>query len=160
MSKPATGQVLTNADGGHSARIRIGPGESGRVVFPVAVRTRDQATTRGALLADLARRLRKTATPQDEIKIIIEGIAAASTDKALAQVVNAAEALIRGETTKASGAIAPTFEDFAKDWTDGKLHKAHPDHVREKDSTRDEGALRMYINPVIGPTRIADVTLE
>jgi integrase len=159
MSKPATGQVIPTAHG-HSARIRVGPGESGRVVFPMATRTREQATTRAALLACLARRLRKTATPQDEIKIIIEGIAAANTDRTLAQVVNAAEALIRGETTKASSAIAPTFEDFAKDWTDGKLHNAHPDHVREKDSTRDEGALRMYINPVIGPTRIADVTLE
>jgi hypothetical protein len=126
----------------------------------MAVRTREQTTTRAALVADLARRLRRTATPQDEIKVIIEGTAAANTDKALAQVVNAAEALIRGETTKAGGAMAPTFENFAKEWTDGKLHKAHPDHVREKNSTRDEGTLRMYINPVIGSTRIADVTLE
>ena len=31
-----------------------------------------------------------------------------------------------------TGARAPTFADFAKDWTSGELRKKYPDHVREK----------------------------
>jgi integrase len=160
MSKQATGQVLHNAHG-YSVRVRIGSGPNDRVVFAlVGVRTREQVAARAALVSDLAKRLRTASTPRQEIAVLIEETAAAKTDKDVAECTAFAEAILRGETRKVASAKAPTFEDFAAEWTDGKLHKAHPDHVREKDPTRDLGALRMYINPVIGSTRIADVTLE
>ncbi len=82
------------------------------------------------------------------------------TDKALAALTRVAEEIIEGERPKISGAEAPTFEAFAKEWTSGDLHKKDPDHVRDKDAARDEEVLRLYINPVIGQVRIADVTLD
>lgn len=53
-----------------------------------------------------------------------------------------------------------TFEWFARQWTSGKLHEKYPDHVRAKDSTRDESALRLYINPQIGPKPLGAITLD
>ncbi len=156
MPPPRTGNVRKHANG-YSARIRIGPKE--RPSFDLAVRTDDAAEGRAAFLADLASRLRPVAAP-DEIKAILEAAGGASTEKGLQQVKDAADAIANGETTKATSAMAPTFATFAADWTKGELRKKYPDHVRAKDSTRDTQVLRDFINPALGTTRIADVTLE
>lgn len=158
MPRTATGQVLKHANG-YSARVRIGPGPNDRPSFALAVRGDEAADERAALLADLAKRMRPMAAP-DEIKEILEAAGNARTEKGLEGAKEAAELLIRGEASKASSAMAPTFAAFAEDWTSGKLREKHPDHVRAKDSTRDEELLRLYINPSLGPTRIADVTLD
>jgi integrase len=155
---PRTGQVRANSNG-FSARIRVAPGAGGRVSFELAARSETAAEERAALLASMADALRGAAAP-DEIELLLAEAGKARNEKALAEVKAAADAIAKGETTKAASAKAPTFEEFAKSWTSGDLHKKHPDHVRAKDSTRDLEVLRLYINPVIGPLRIADVLLE
>ncbi len=156
MPPPRTGNVRKHANG-YSARIRIGP--NNRPSFGLAAQSDDAAEERAELLAELALRLRPMAPP-DEIKTILEAVGNARTEKGLQEAKEAAEAIAIGETSKAASAMAPTFAKFAERWTSGDLRKDHPDHVREKDSTRDEQVLRDYINPEIGSTRIADVTLE
>jgi integrase len=156
MPRPRTGNIRKHASG-YSARIRIGPKD--RPSFTLGVRSDDAAEERAELLADIAARLRPMA-PREEIKVVLEAVGNARTERGLQEAKDAAEALASGEARTAASVAAPTFEDFAKDWTSGKLRKNHPDHVREKDSTEDTRICRMYLNPVIGPTRIPDVTLE
>jgi integrase len=152
-----TGNVRKHANG-YSARVRIGPKE--RPSFELAVGSDKAAEERAELLADLAKRLRPVAA-LEEIRIIIEAAGNARTERGLREAIAAAEAIIRGETTTAAGGVAPTFADFADDWTSGKLHKKFPDHVRKKkDVTEDEQILRDRINPLIGPVRLPDVTIE
>ncbi len=154
----ATGQVLETANG-FSARVRVAPGPNGRPSFPLAVGSRAAAQERTNVLAGIAKRLRGIAA-RTELEELLTAAGEARTPKALADALKVADMLAAGETERVASGLAPTFEDFAKDWTSGGLRKKFPDHVREKDATRDVQVLRDYINPVIGPTHIPDVTLE
>ena len=155
MPKAATGHFLKHANG-YSARVRIG---GGRPSFPLAVRSDGAAELRAKLLGDVAKRLAGVASVY-EIGELLKAIAGARTDKGLAQALEAVDAIATGVAKTTKSALTPTFEAFAKDWTSGELHRKHPDHVREKDSTRDAQVLRDFINPAIGPKPMADVTLE
>jgi integrase len=159
MPRHATGQVLEYANG-YSARIRIGAGAKGRRSFPIAARDKAAAEERRALLANLAERLRGAAGPE-EIAQLLEIAGQARSDKALRAARDAAEAIAAGTTTRAAAAIAPTFEVFAKEWTDGALHKKHPDHVKEKRTAyRDSQLLRLYVLPITKDIRLPDFELE
>jgi integrase len=159
MARFATsGQLLRNASG-YSARIRVGPAPKDRRVFPLAARSEAEAEQRAALLADIAKRLRPVAAPDEIAELLLEG-GKARTERGLAVVIEAADAIASGTTTRAKSAIAPTFADFAAEWTSKDLHRRYPDHVRDKDETEDVQQLRDYINPQIGSTRLPDVALE
>ena len=57
------------------------------------------------------------------------------------------------------GSIA--FQTFAKQWTDGDLHKAHPDHVKDKKSVKDDKwRLEKHVYPVAGNVRLDAFTLD
>jgi len=159
VGRAATGQVIRHAHG-YSARIRIAPGPDGQPSFPLGVGSEKAAEERKAVLADMAKRLRGVAG-LDEIKTILQTAGQARTDAEMAGALDVVNAIAKGETkTTTTGATVPTFEEFGRQWTSGELHKKHPDHVRTKDATRDLEVLRLHVNPVIGPTRIADITLE
>ncbi len=158
MPRKATGQVLHNATG-YSARVRVAPGDEGRPCFALSVRDDAEAEKRTQILAEMAKRLRPVVGAEEIVEVLTDA-GKARTAKELDEVEEIVRAIEAGETRKASSAVTPTFEDFAKTWTSGDLRKKHPDHVRDKDSTRDVQVLRDYINPVIGPMRIPDVTLE
>jgi integrase len=158
MSRHATGQVLYH-QGVTSVRVRIAPGAGGSPSFRLAVKGKEAADARAAVLADIARRLRGVASPLELRELLgIAGLARTPGD--LAEAVKVADDIAAGTTSKVASAIAPTVTAFAADWTSGKLRKAHVDHVREKDHARDAQVFRDYINPVIGATRLPDVTLE
>jgi hypothetical protein len=71
----------------------------------------------------------------------------------------AAEALCAGQTLVGAPEI-PTFEDFAAEWTSGRIAKRHPDHVVAKEtSDDDERLLKLYVNPVLRGLRLDQVTL-
>ncbi len=154
----AKGQVLQTATG-YSARVRVAPGPNGRPSFPLAARSEAAAEERTKVLAGIAKRLRGPAS-RNELEELLTAAGDARTPNALADALKVADMLEAGETERVTSALAPTFEAFAKEWTSGDLRKKHPDHVREKDATRDLQVLRDYINPEIGPTHLPDVTLE
>jgi len=156
MAREATGQTRTNADGTKSIRIRTGSGKNDRAWFRLP---RKLGAERAKLLADLALRLRMVSAPA-EVETLLGFVADARTAKGLEDAVGACEDVATGVVKIAATAMAPAFEDFAADWTSGKLHKAHPDHVRDKDHTSDIAILRDHVIPVFGPVRIPDVTLE
>jgi integrase len=158
MPREATGQVVQYAHG-YSARIRVDSGTKGRRSFPIAVRDEAAAEARRELLANMAKRL-KGAAPPDEIAHLLEIAARARSDKALKAAQDAADAIARGGTTRTVAAMAPTFEAFAKEWTDGVLHRRYPDHVKEKrTASRDAELLRLYILPVARDIRLPDFEL-
>lgn len=75
-------------------------------------------------------------------------------------VVGAVDALCAGQTREQKTAQALTFEQFAKQWTDGELAKKHPDHVRAKRSAaRDEELLRLYVLPHVRDVRVDEFAL-
>ncbi len=158
MPRKATGQVLRHANG-YSARVRIAAGPKGRPSFQLAVRTYEDADARAMLLADMAKSLRAVATA-GELTELLKRAAHARTDKGLRAAQEAADIIATGGAPRTAAVLAPTFEEFAKKWTSGELNRDFPDHVREKDSTRDREVLRLYINPAVGATRIDGVTLE
>ncbi len=158
MARAATGQLIRNAMG-FSVRVRVGPGAGDRPAILLDARREGEARARAALLADLALRLRPHASP-DEVRQLLTLGGQARTERELAVVLEACEAIAKGQTVRASAVAVPTFAAFAEEWTSGRLRKAHPDHVRRKDPEDDIQVLADYINPVVGPKRITDVTLE
>jgi integrase len=99
-------------------------------------------------------------TTAEELQRFLKVIASAKTEKGLLAAQDAVNVMAAGGTTRLRAVQTPTFEDFAKSWTSGALHREFPDHVRAKDPTRDTEVLKLYINPLIGDTRVADVSLE
>jgi integrase len=155
MPKQATGHVLEHANG-YSARVRIG---DGRPSFPLAVPNKEAAEARAKLLVDIAKRLR--AIPTEEVSQLIELVANARTEKKLRAALDAVDLIASGGTTTAKAALAPTFEEFAKEWTDGELHRKYPDHVKKKKtSDRDAELLSLYVLPHVGHVRLPDFSLE
>jgi integrase len=155
MARRRTGNVRHTSDG-WSSRVRIAPND--RPTFTLAVRSEGDAHARSLLLADIANRLNGI-VPVEEVKALVGIAASAKTDRALRVALEAVDAITSGNTTKTSSALTPTFKDFAEEWTSGRLRERFPDHVRAKDSTRDEELLRLYINDLIGNERIADIGL-
>ena len=158
MPRHATGQVLQYANG-YSARIRVGDGPTGRVSFPIAARDRAAAEERRQLLANMAKRLRGAAAAS-EIAHLLEIAGQARSEKALSAARDAADAIASGKTMRAAAALAPTFEAFAKEWTDGDLHRKYPDHVKDKRTAyRDAELLHLYILPIVKHIRLPDFGL-
>ncbi len=95
MARAATGQVIRNADGGYSARVRVGP--NARPQVWIFASTESEAETRAGILADVAKRLRPVAAP-DEIAALLAEAGKARTEKALAVVLEVVEAIANGTT--------------------------------------------------------------
>jgi len=55
---------------------------------------------------------------------------------------------------------ATTFRDVGEDWTDGKLHKKWPDHVKLKRSVADDEGRLSLLYKTIGDVPLSDFTLE
>jgi integrase len=125
----------------------------------LAVKSDEDVATRTALLEEMAARLKGIIPPED-VLVLLKVTGAAKTTRQLHDASAAVDAVVTGQTSKATSALAPTFAKFAEAWTKGELRKKHPDHVREKDSTRDAQILRDYVNPKIGHLHLPDVTLD
>jgi acyl transferase domain-containing protein len=128
-----------------SARVRVAPGQNGRRSFALAAKTKEEVEARTALLAEWSERMQGLAPVESIVSILRDG-GRARTEKRLAEVREAVEVVAAGLATKKTSVLAPSFEDFAADWTGGKLQRAHPDHVRDKEHARDIQILRDYVN--------------
>ena len=156
MSKEATGELRHLADG-FTARITI----EGRIRkdFPLtACHAEAEAIHRCKALAQIAARLRR-AGHAGEIEQLIAMGAKARIGRPWEAVSAAVDALCSGQARE-KGPQVPTFEDFAADWTSGRLAKKYPDHVPTKESSGDDARhLKLYINPVLKGLRLDQVTL-
>jgi hypothetical protein len=72
-----------------------------------------------------------------------------------------AEGALCGGRARDRAAQAPTFGNFAKQWTDGDLAKRYRDHVLRKDTSDDDARhLKLHINPILADIRLDEVTLD
>jgi integrase len=162
MPRPVTGELRTLANG-YEARIRIDD-EGNRKGFGLtAIRAGDKAAgvERCTAMAQMALRLRR-AGHADDVEELMKMAARARAGKPWEHVVAAVDLLCGGRTTE-NGPSPITFKELGEQWRDGDLHRRFRDHVvakKEKSISRDEEIARIYVDPELGETPVADVTLE
>lgn len=141
------------------ARITIATGDRVALWLQTCrVQDEAKARARGALMGDLAKRMRAGHIPKAVIRSLLEHAAVRDGD-ALDEVVLACERLISGEA-EPPVTSSTTLREFGEEWTSGKLHVRWPDHVKLKTSARDdEERLRLYVYPLIGQFPITEITL-
>jgi integrase len=119
------------------------------------------AHARCEILAGLAAKLRAADVHLDTSEQLLKR-AGARDGKALAAVLEAADAVIKGSTTakpRRKGVLS--FEDVGKLWTTGALAAEYPDHVKvKKTADRDRQRLERYIYPHLEGVALAEVTLD
>ena len=155
MPRSATGELRRLASG-FAARITI-EGRKRRD-FPLPTCASEAAAKeRTAALAVVALRLRR-AGHADKVRKLVAMGAKARAGRPWNTFLGAVDALCQGTVEAVTD--VPTFEDFAKDWTDGELARRFPDHVKHKRSAeRDEELLRIYILPHVKEVRLDEFTL-
>ncbi len=157
MGRPSTGELRRLVDG-FEARITIKGRDRAGFRLPTC-KTESEARERCAAMAEIAMRVRRAGFV-DHLEKLLEQAALARAGRSWEAVAAAVNTLCAGNAEDAAHAKVPTFEDFAKEWTSGKLHKDYPDHVPDKDSEQDARRLTKYVNPVIGGLLITEVTLD
>jgi len=145
MPREAKGEVRRLASG-FAARITIEGRERRDFVLPTCA-VEAAAEERTTALARVAARLRR-AGRLDEVPKMLELGAKARSGRPWHTFVAAVEGLCSG--TVEARADVPTFEAFAKQWTDGELEQRFPDHAPPKKHEADERFLRLYVNPHVG----------
>jgi integrase len=155
MPRSATGELRHLADG-FAARITI-EGRDRRDFVLATCKSEEAAAERKAALAKIAARLRRAGHVDKVLKLIETG-AKVRAGRPWDTFVAAIDVLCSG--TVEAIADVPTFADFAKDWTDGKLTERFPDHVPKKDHDPDERFLRLYVNPHVGSVPLNEFTFD
>jgi len=157
MAREATGELRRRTDG-FGAVITI-EGRTRREFRLDGCPTADRARERCKALAAMAARLRRAGHVSEIERLLAIG-AKARAGRPWDAVCAAADALCAGETRQIA-AQAPTFEDFAAEWTGGGLARRHPDHVPTKTtSDDDQRLLRLYVNPMLRGLRLDQITLS
>jgi len=160
MGREATGELRPLADG-WAARITI-QGRTRRDFVLATCATEAEAAERCKALATFAARLRRAEQSAEDTVRVLEMAAKQRAGRPWQAVCEAVDALCKGEARdKGTGAQAPLFSEWARQWTSGELAKRYPDHVREKRSSdRDEQLLRLHVLPHVEGVRVDEFALE
>lgn len=129
-----------------------------RKVFALFPKSEAAARERAQVVCDLAAALRREekAHTRDGIKLL--ELAALANPRMLKGAQSAVKALLAGELEDES--TCPTFAEVAADWTSGKLHKEHPDHVKKTDAVANEIRLRFICGVDLGGTKFGEMPLD
>jgi integrase len=159
MADPRSAETRRTADGTYSARVTI-VGRTRRWLAMPWCRDESVADARARALTEIARRVRAAGHVED-LPELLRMAARARPDRWESVVLTGVDRLCAGKTTPLSEAGRLTVAEFGRQWRSGELHTKYPDHVpAKKDSTRDDGLARVYVDPVIGDRLIAEVTLD
>lgn len=155
----AKGEVIQLGTGWH-ARIRVASGK--RKGFTLAsCRTEEQAQERASAMTQISIRLRRAGHEAADVERILDEAARARHGRAWEAVIAFVDSLCGGELEQVRTDTVPTFADFIKDWTSGKLAELYPDHVQVKASSdRDADLARIYISREIGHLRLDQIRLD
>jgi len=159
MGKQATGELVKLRAGGFSARLRIDEGGTRKEFHLEACKTEAEARARCTAMASMAAQVRK-AGHGAALPDLLAMAAKAPEGERWDAVVGAVRMLLNGRMEPVSAASSVTVAQFGKQWRTGELHKRYPDHVKDKDSDRDEQLARLYVEPIIGGKTLATLTLE
>jgi len=139
-------------------RARHDQGQGTRNFLLSTCRTEREAEERAKLLAELAQRFRRAGVIDlPDARKLLE-TAASCARGLLPDIMTVAGELVGGELV--DGEDVPTFKELAKDWTDGKLHREFPDHVKAKDSTVDALRLKKLNDIDVGGIKLGDIALD
>lgn len=139
------------------ANARFGAGE--RLEFRVPwARAEAEALERARVMGEVAEAL-VTVGRRDLVRATVRQIAEATTEKRLAVVLKAVQAIVDG-AIKAGHARDITFKQWGERYTSGELSRLWPDHVREKDWDDDRSRLERYVYPHVGGVPVVAFTFE
>jgi integrase len=160
MPRKATGNVYESR-GRWYARITLDKGNRPSIPLPTCA-DETAAEKRGAVLADLARRLRAERVPLAVARELVERAGKAEQGKALDKVLAAATAICSGEARPKVDPSKPvTFRQLGERWTSGELARLYSDHVRERRTAAQVAAkLDKHVYPIVGPVPVASFTLD
>lgn len=160
MPRKATGNVYESR-GRWYARITLAKGERPSIPLPTCADER-AAEARGAVLADLAARLRRESVPLGTARELVERAGKAAQGKALDKVLSAAAAICsRDARPKADPSKPVTFQNVGERWTSGELARLYPDHVKAKSTAeRDAQRLERYVYPLLTGVPLEAFTID
>lgn len=145
---------------GWEALIRIDKGKRrGFALTSIAPTDEAAARERCNEMGRIALRVRQ-AGRVDKLPKLLELAAVARAGKAWDAILAAADRLCAGTIEPLSEAARVTVHEFGKQWQTGDLHRRYPDHVKLKNAKRDKELARIYVDPVIGERRIAELELD
>lgn len=158
MPRARTGTVVWSG-GLAYARITLVGDQRASLPMPWA-QAEKEARERTTLLSAWARELLAAGQADAAERILGRG-AAATAGKELDAVRRFVAAIVaRKPPVEAAPGTAVTFEDVAKRWVSGELHREHKDHIAAKQSDKDEGRLERHVLPIVGPIAIASFSIE
>jgi integrase len=159
MARKPTGEVRVRA-GIFEARVTL-QGKA-RKSFPlVHCKTEPVARERGAVLAELAGRMRTAGLLETPQAIRLLEMVAEAKPGALTPYLEAADMLIGGDTVAAHPKARPTtWGDIADAWVSGELHERHPDHVKLVSAPRANESRVKMLKQSIGEISVVSFTLE
>lgn len=137
---------LERVSDGFRVRLRFGKGQRQR--FVIRLHDETAARERRAKLVELASMLTESKRSLEAPAILRKG-ASVTTKEDFAEVIKFAEGLCAPSTKKKAARNLMTFAQLAERWTDGTLHREHPDHVGTKKTSELDEARFKSINAVV-----------
>lgn len=164
MARECIGSLFENPPGSGRWHGKFTTPVGRRSIHLITCRTRDEAEARKQFIVEQLARLRE-ANRLEFVRKLLELAAAASNDR-LDRVRRGVDAIVAGEFERpaAPGEVpdrGPTFQEFAEEWTSGKLRQRFRDHVREKRSVSDDiYRLKAHIYPMVGSVPLREFTTQ
>ena len=159
LAKPVKGELRWSNEG-PVARITL-RGRKRRSFLLSTCRTEAEALERMGVLAGLAARFRRARVSDTPDASKLLDMAAGAAPAMLRGVLQVAGELCGGELDLDDGKSVPTFGDLASDWTSGRLHERHPDHVKvKKDAGLDATRLEALSKVDVGGIKLGDIPLD
>jgi integrase len=146
------------ADGRFSGKFSVGAGRRER--FAIVAPDKITANARAERMRELAALLVRSGRDASASAALAELAASPCTadfEAGAAAIVEVCDEAPRPADRRKP---CPTFREFADDWTDGTLHRRHPDHVKKKFDAKNDVSRLVVLNKTIGHVRLADFTLD
>lgn len=164
MARAAAGTIFEKPEGSGRFYARFTTVRGRKTIRLVTCTTQVQASRRKEFVATELERLRNGGQEAHADKLL--ELAAVADETRLERIRKGVDAILSGEAKPVEPATpltdaAPSFREFAEEWTSGRLHARFPDHVkRKKTAQEDVYRLKAHVYPVIGEMPITLVGLE
>jgi integrase len=164
MARACTGSLFENPPGSGRWHGKFTTPVGRRSIHLVTCHTREEAEARKQFIVEQLRRLRE-ANRLEFVRKLLELASLAPTER-LDRVRRGVDAIVAGdyESQHASSEsldTGPTFQEFAEEWTNGKLRQRFRDHVPEKRSVSDDiYRLKAHIYPLVGSVPLRHFTMQ
>ena len=164
MARAAAGTVFEKPEGSGRFYARFTTTRGRKTIRLVSCKTQEQANRRKEFVAAELERLRNGGQEAHAGKLL--ELAALAEDSRLARISKGVDAILAGQAKPAESETpltdtAPSFREFAEEWTSGRLRARFPDHVKHKKTAQEDVyRLKAHVYPIVGNMPITLVGLE